>query len=64
MNGRPPRAAGQGERIMMMAEPAVERRGNRRIGTLMLALALVSILSGCVVYVPYSPPPPRYHYWR
>lgn len=28
------------------------------------ALALLSILSGCVVYVPYSAPPPRYHYWR
>jgi hypothetical protein len=37
----------------------------RRAGKLLAALALLSVLSGCVVYVPYAaPPPPRYHYWR
>jgi hypothetical protein len=53
-----------GERIIMMAESIMKNRGNRGVGTLALGLALLSLLSGCVVYVPYSAPPPHYHYWR
>jgi hypothetical protein len=49
---------------MMKAEPGREKRGTRRIGTVALALALLSFLAGCVVYVPYSAPPPQYRYWR
>jgi hypothetical protein len=49
---------------MVMAESGMEKRGTRRLGTIVLALGLLSMLSGCVVYVPYSGPPPRYHYWR
>jgi hypothetical protein len=33
----------------------------RRLGRVLAALALLSLLSGCVVYVPEGP---RYHYWR
>jgi hypothetical protein len=34
-------------------------------GKLVVALALLALLSGCVVYAPapYGPPP-HYHYWR
>lgn len=49
---------------MGMAESAMEKRGIRRLGTIAVTLALLSMLSGCVVYVPYSAPPPHYHYWR
>jgi hypothetical protein len=41
-----------------------DRGGKRRLGALLAALTLLSVLSGCVVYVPYSGPPQRYHYWR
>ena len=34
------------------------------IGKLAAALTLLALLSGCVVYMPYSAPPPHYHYWR
>ena len=34
------------------------------IGKLAAALALLALLAGCVVYVPYSAPAPHYHYWR
>ena len=49
---------------MGMSESALEKGGTRRLGTIALALALLSMLSACVVYVPYSAPPPHYHYWR
>jgi hypothetical protein len=49
---------------MGIAELRIENRASRRLGTIALALGLLSLLSGCVVYVPYSAPPPRYHYWR
>jgi hypothetical protein len=49
---------------MGIAESGRGRRASRRLGTIALALGLLSMLSGCVVYVPYSAPPPRYHYWR
>jgi hypothetical protein len=44
-------------------------RRTRRAAAGMAALALLcvaaGVLSGCIVYVPYSPPPPHYyHYWR
>ena len=35
-----------------------------RTARALTALALLAILSGCVVYMPGSAPPPRYHYWR
>jgi hypothetical protein len=28
------------------------------------ALALLALLSGCVVYAPAPDGPPHYHYWR
>jgi len=49
---------------MTMVERAKQKSGNSAIGALVVALALLSILSGYVVYVPYSGPQPRYHYWR
>lgn len=38
--------------------------GPMKTAKILTALALLSLLVGCVVYVPYSAPPPRYHYWR
>lgn len=49
---------------MTTFEPSKQTRGKSGIGAIVAALALLSLLSGCVVYVPYSAPPPRYHYWR
>jgi hypothetical protein len=41
---------------------AKRRRAAKRVA----ALALLALLSGCVVYAPgYAPyGPPHYHYWR
>lgn len=44
-----------------------QRRRWRRLGPAMAALALISILSGCVVVPAYGPPGPgfyRWHYWH
>ncbi len=49
---------------MTIAEPSVVARRKRLTGKLLLALVTLSMLSGCVVYEGYGPPPPRYHYWR
>jgi hypothetical protein len=49
---------------MTMVEPIKQKREIPGIGAIVAALVLLSLLSGCVVYVPYSGAPPRYHYWR
>ena len=40
----------------------------RRTSAIVVALGLLMVLSGCVVYPAYGPPPPRYYYqpyyWR
>ena len=49
---------------MTMIEPIKRKRGLPGLGAIVAAVVALSLLSGCVVYVPYSGPPPRYHYWR
>jgi hypothetical protein len=35
-----------------------------KIAKILTAIGVLALLSGCVVYMPGSAPPPRYHYWR
>jgi hypothetical protein len=49
------------ERTMFSRTNQTKQQKPRRIGPVLAALALVSPLSGCVVY---EAPPPHYHYWR
>jgi hypothetical protein len=52
---------------MGMAAMTASPRRRRGAAGLVAALALLSLLAGCVVYAPggYGPyGPPRYHYWR
>jgi len=44
------------ERTMHLKQPK-----RHRIGRILAAFALLSLLAGCVVYVPEGP---HYHYWR
>lgn len=49
---------------MTVVESAAATRAKAPLGKILAAFVLLSTLSGCVIYVPYSEPPPRYHYWR
>jgi hypothetical protein len=51
------------ERIMFSRTKQTQQQKPRRIGPVLAALALLSLLSGCVVYVPGGGGP-HYHYWR
>ena len=36
----------------------------RHTSAILVALGLLIVLSGCVVYPAYGPPPPRYYYYH
>jgi hypothetical protein len=41
---------------------AEQRTGRNRLGAIVAAIAALTLLSGCVVYV--QDPPHRHYYWR
>ncbi len=48
---------------MFNRTPAEQRSGRSRFGAIIAAIAMLSLLSGCIVYV-HDSPHRHYDYWR
>jgi hypothetical protein len=47
-----------------MFELSHRQKQRRRLRPLVALLALLGLLSGCIIVPAYGPPPRYYHYWR